>query len=95
MISLQSRETGRKRGSKKKKKKHHFSTSDFPVLKQLTWGWEQMGRKMAQNNNKPAFGSVELSPFRRSMVTMYFQIKYNLNWIIDLATSQVQLSREA
>lgn len=54
-----------------------------------------MARKMVQNNNKLAFGSVELSPFRRSMVTMYFQIKYNLNWISDLATSQVQLSREA
>lgn len=54
-----------------------------------------MVRKMVQNNNKLAFGSVELSPFRRSMVTMYFQIKYNLNWISDLATSQAELSREA
>lgn len=40
------------------------------ILKQLTGGREQEGRHVTQNDNKPAFGSGELSPFRRRVMSL-------------------------
>lgn len=60
MISLNlEKQAGRESGKK-------FITSQPQTSQswQLTWGWEQMGRKLVHNNN-PTFGSVEVKSLQK------------------------------